>query len=194
MYAGRTCLLDELDYPALYVLLGLQHKIAELVEHDDYLGQLLLSLFKMAVVFVYVLCSDLYPSLGVCARLGHVLEQTVAALHLLNCPVERLYRLIYIVDYLIYHEVRQFVVAYELDLLGIDEYKAQIFGTVFIQQAYEKGTQTYRFTAAGSTCYKQVRHLGDIGTDARALYVFAEGERERIGFGVCVRRGAHHRL
>ena len=135
MNARRARLLNQLYDSALYVLLGLQHQIAELVEHYYNLGQFFLSLFKVAVIFVDVLGGNLYVPFGVFARFGHLFEQRVPALHLLYCPVERLYRLIHVVDNLVNHQVRELVVAYELHLFGVNENEAQLFGAVFIQQA-----------------------------------------------------------
>ena len=88
----------------------------------------------MAVVLVDVFGGNLDMPLCVCARFGHVLEQGISALHLLYCPVERFYCLVYVVDNFVYHEVGQLVVAYELNLFGVDKDKAELFGAVLIQK------------------------------------------------------------
>ena len=76
-------------------------------------------------------------------------------------------------------EMRQTVIARKLDTLGIDHDQANVLGKGAHEQGRDDGIDHHRLTRTGCTGDQQVRHLGEVGDDRRALRIAADGQLER---------------
>ena len=66
------------------------------------------------------------------------------------------------------------IIICQLDNLGVNQNQFYLVRTRFIHDACQQRVHTDRFTAAGSTCYQQMGHLGKINGDDLSLNVLAQ--------------------
>ena len=98
-------------------------------------------------------------------------ELVVALVHLARHPLQRAHHP-FDLDHHRRQQVRDAVVAGQLDPLGVDQDQAQVVGGVVQQQAAQDGVDAHRLAGAGGAGDQQVRHgvqVGDLGCPATSL-------------------------
>ena len=107
-----------------------------------------------------------------------LVQQVVAALHLLHRPAEGVGRLLRVGDRL-GEQVRQTVVLAHLDLLGVDEDQPHLVGRRAHQQRRDDAVDAARLARAGGPGDQQVRRGGQVEEHRLAGDVLADGDVER---------------
>ena len=117
--------------------------------------------------------------------LTHVetLEDLQATLHLGHSPLQSARGLLGLGHHG-HIEMRQTVIARKLDALGVDHDQANVLGKGAHEQGRDDGIDHHRLTRTGRTGDQQVRHLGEVGDNRRALGVAADGELERTALHI----------
>ena len=111
------------------------------------------------------------------------LEDLQAALHLGHGPLQRAGSLLRLGHHG-HVQMRQAIVACELDALGIDHDQAHVLGKRAHEQGRDNGVDHHRLTGTRGTGDQQVGHLGEVGDDRRALGIAADGELERTALNI----------
>ena len=161
----------------LDILFGDHHQIGKFVDDEHDLRQPLFLGKKARIIFVDLADERSLSSL--------FFKERITALHFGDRPVENGDNFGRLVDDLVDHQVRQFIVYIEFDLFGVYKYYAQFLGTVFIQKADDQRIEADALTRAGGAGNEKVFHLGDIARDRAPFDVLshAEHERRRLGVG-----------
>ena len=81
-------------------------------------------------------------------------------------------------------EMRQAVIARELDALGVDHDQANILGKRAHEQSRDDGVDHDRLTGTRGTGDQQVGHLGEVGDDRRTLGIATDGQLERTALHI----------
>ena len=178
MDTGGTAQLGDTHNRRLDVLAGNHHQVRKLVDDDDQVGHLLrrvIVMLKLAGGLLFVIGRDL----------AHVkaLEDLQAALHLGHSPLQGTRGLLGLGHYR-HVKMRQAVIACELDALGVDHDQANILGKGTHEQGRDDGVDHDRLTGTRGTGDQQVRHLGEVGDDRRALCIAADGKLKRTALNI----------
>ncbi len=107
----------------------------------------------------------------------------IALVHLARHPLQRADHAFHL-DHHRAEQVRDAVVAGQLDALGVDHDDAQIVRGVVEQEAGQDGIDAHRFAGAGGAGDEQVRHVLQVGGDGMPGHILPEGE----GAAACVLR------
>ena len=187
--AGRARKLRDAADGEFHFFANVHHEVGKLVDDDDDVGQLI------AQIVLGRLLPCLFGGLrGSLPRLhfgvvlpdvarAHFREHLQAALHLGNAPAERASCFFGLRDNG-YVKVRDAVVRREFHALRIDHDEAHFGGRGAHEDGHDHGVDGHGFARAGGAADKQVRHLCQVGHDAVALDVFADGDLQRAGTGV----------
>ena len=89
------------------------------------------------------------------------------------------------------HQMRQAIVAGQLDSFGIDHDELDDIGRIVGDDAVDDGIDADRLAGAGGTSDQQMRHLREITGDRRTVHGDAERDRQRC-FNVAIAFGRHH--
>ena len=143
---------------------------AVVVASDDRLAERVLDLAREDALHPAVVRADVL-------RAG-VGEELVAALHLVDGPLERVRRLLHVGDDRQEH-VRDAVERRELDDLRIDHEQAQLLGRAPEEERREHHVETDALAGAGRAGDDRVRHAREIGVDGVADDVATEHDGER---------------
>ena len=178
MNTGGTAQLCNTHDRGLDILTGDHHQVRELVNDNDKVGHLLrriVVMLKLASSLLFVVGRDL----------THVetLEDLQATLHLGHSPLQSARGLLGLGHHG-HIEMRQTVIARKLDALGVDHDQANVLGKGAHEQGRDDGIDHHRLTRTGRTGNQQVRHLGEVGDNRRALGVAADGELERTALHI----------
>ena len=178
MNAGGTAQLRNTHNRGLDILTGDHHQVRELVNDDDQVGHLLrrvVVMLKLAGGLLFVVGRDL----------THVetLEDLQATLHLGHGPLQSARGLLGLGHHG-HIEMRQTVIARQLDALGVDHDQANVLGKRAHEQGRDDGVDHHRLTRTGRTGNKQVGHLGEVGDNRRALGIAADGQLERAALHI----------
>ncbi len=167
---GRPRLLGEADDGVLDVLALAHHEVGQLVDDDDDVRQAVLGIRPGLVVGLDV------PG----ASTG---KPAIAALHLVDCPFQRGLRAVRLCDDR-HEEVRQAVVARELDPLEVHQDHPDVVGGRLAEQARDDGVHHHALAGAGRAGDEEVGHLREVDGLGLAGHVAPEGERQlRLGGG-----------
>ena len=149
-------------------LAGGHDQIGKFIHDNHDIGQA----FQLFIVLGFLVVADDIAHFG-------FLEQLIAALHLLHCPIHGFQGCIRIGDHAA-DQVRKLVVTCQFHPFGIDQHQTQVFGCGAQDQAHDDGVDANAFTAAGGTCHQKVRHLRQIGDDRLAGDIFAQAKEELV--------------
>ena len=107
-------------------------------------------------------------------------KELVAAIHLGHGPAQRRGGLVRL-DQDGQGQMRQPVVARELDPFGVDQEQTQMIGCHLEQQAGDEGVDANALALAGGAGDEEMRHPGQVGDDRLPRHVIAKAQREPVG-------------
>ena len=178
MNTGGAAQLCNTHDRGLDILTGNHHQVRELVNDNDQVGHLL-----RRVVVMLKLAGGLLFVIGRNLTDVEAFEYLQAALHFGHGPLQGARGLLGLGHHG-HIEMRQTVIARKLDALGVDHDQANVLGKGAHEQGRDDGIDHHRLTRTGRTGDQQVRHLGEVGDDRRALGVAADGKLERTALHI----------
>src|SRR6266550_466221 len=146
---------------------GDHHQVGQLVDHDHDVRQPPGELLRGLVV----VGGDVPHTLG--------RKQLVTTIHLRHGPAQGRRGLVRF-DQHGQSEMRQAVVAGQLDALGVDQEKTHVFGRDLEQQAGDERVDADALALARRAGDEQVRHAREVGDDRLARDVVAKAQRELV--------------
>ena len=157
------------------------HQVVQLVDDDEDVRQALESTTRHGVGLVRRRKVATIEGCVVPGDVAHtgVGEQLVTQVHLAHGPVERVGRLLR-VGHDRREQVRQLVVATELDALGVDEDHAYLVGCGAHQDRRDDRVDAARFPGAGRTRDQEVGHGGEIEHHRLTRDVAPQSDLERM--------------
>ena len=162
---GARHLRQPADLP-LDVLGGGHHQVGQFIDDEHDVGQRL-SAFLFAHRRV----------VGVDVAHAEVAEKLIAIIHLHQQPGQRTHHLLDVGDHLAV-EVRDAVVAGQLDHFGIDHHEAQAFRAMLHQQAGDDRVDANRLARTGCAGDQHVRCFGQIHHDRSTGGVATKRQRQ----------------
>ena len=166
MDADSTCQLGNTCYRKLYLLAGCHDEVAKLVDDNNDVRHILVTIgntqsvvHKLSVIFLDVLRTSLLQE--VVAGI-HKFTETVQCTDNLRNVGDDSFLFAGLVRHLCHKVVYYRSIDAELHLLRVDEYELQLVRMFLVEQRGDDGVKTDRLTLTGSTSNEQVRNLCQI--------------------------------